>query len=154
MKISFNTTNDMSLMNYKSQAAMYNTMQKVGKGKRKVSVLLDKSSQKFLETFMKEFKKTFEKNASLNQVKNILSFAEYIIKTVSVEKGKKRSKVISLLLSYEEQDFLCMQLQESIKGVIQTKKDLKWYNLIKKLMFTSYKTQCESLYDVIKKATK
>lgn len=154
MKISFNATNDMNVMNYKSQAAMYNAMQKVGRGKRKVSVLLDKSAQKFLETFMKEFKKTFEQNASLNQVKNILSFAEYVLKTVSVEKGKKRAKVLPLLISYEEQDFLCMQLQESIKGVIQTKKDLKWYNFIKKIMFASYKTQCESMYDVIKKATK
>lgn len=154
MKITANNINDMDIMNMKSQASMLNIVQKIGKGKRKVSVLLDKSSQKFLESFMKELLKTMETNPQMSKLKNVTDFFNYVIKSVTFDKKQKRPKVLSLLLSYEEQDFMCMHLLEAVKGIKANKGNLKWYNLFKKMAFASYTTQCQHLYDIFKKATK
>lgn len=152
MKIAMNNISDMSLMNMKSQMKLMNLMQKIGKGKRKVAIPLDRSAQKFMSSFVKELKKMTEQNQGADKMKNIIYFMDYILKIVEPQKGKKRPKTAFLAVSYDEQDFLALQMSESIKAIELQRGNLKWYNLIKKFLFSSYKAQCENMYELIKKA--
>lgn len=146
-----NNMNEMSVINMKSQMALMSAMQKVGKGKRKVTLELNRTNQRFLSSFMKEFKKTLEKE-STNKVNNILSFADYIIKNTESTRKNKKPKIVLLLISYEEQDFLRLQMAETVNAIRETRKTLKWYNLIKKITYSSYQTQCSEFLEVLKSA--
>lgn len=134
---------DAEVMNYKSQAQMASLMQKIGKGKRKNEYKLTKRSQQFLEQLCNELKKQMSTYAS--KMPNIISFFDYVIKTLHVEKKKKRPKEKSLFLSYEELDFLKMQLKHSIKGMEGEIAKLKWYNFLKRKLYKTMVKQTEIL---------
>ena len=74
-------------------------------------------------------------------------FFDYLKKHVHVEKGQKREKKKKILLSYDEQDYLVMQIRASVKEIENLNANLKWYNLIKKLIYSSVKAQNVLLLD-------
>lgn len=141
--VNANRLNDMDIFNMKNQARLASSIQKIGKGKRKVEINLSKSSQKYLDQVIVELKKQMAENNAM--LPNISSFFDYVQKNVHVEKGQKREKYKKLLISYDEQDFLVIQVKSMIKEVENQKANLKFYNLIKKVIFSSVKAQNELL---------
>ncbi|VWL85554.1 viral A-type inclusion protein [Oceanivirga miroungae] len=143
-----NSVTDMEIMNIKNQAKMTQVLQKVGRGRRKVEVYLSKTSQKFIEQLATELKKQmaiYDK-----KMPNIFDFFDYIIKCVHVEKRQKREKYKKIMLSYDEKDFLDMQIKGTLEELERQKKALKWYNIIKKIAFSSVKKQNEFLLNEIR----
>ena len=138
-----NRLNDMDVLNIKQQAKLAASIQKIGKSKRKVEVSISKSSQRYLDQVIVELKKQMTSNNAM--LPNISSFFDYIQKNVHVEKGQKREKYKKFAISYDEQDFLVMQIKSMIKEVENQKAQLKFYNLIKKVIFSSVKAQNELL---------
>ena len=103
-------------------------IQKIGRGKRNSKVELSKGNMKYLAKLVKEMKKQmlpYEKQAS-----NVFTFLNYLEK-----EAKSKRKKITLTLSYEELDFLKMQVRESTKAVEELKQNLKWHNMIKKVVY-------------------
>ena len=88
------------------------------------------------------------------QLPNMFSFFDYLQKQVEVvkTKGKKKEKTKSVLLSYEELDFLKMQIRETTKGIKTEKEKLKWNNLIKKALYKTLLKQNELLSEELSKA--
>ena len=64
------------------------------------------------------------------QASNVFTFLNYLEK-----EAQSKSKKITLTLSYEELDFLKMQVRESTKAVEELKQNLKWHNMIKKIVY-------------------
>ena len=123
-----NTVNNMTLVNAKSQSKAASLVQKIGKGKRKAKVELSKGNMKYLGKLVKEMKKQmlpYEKQAG-----NVFTFLNYLEK-----EAQSKSKKITLMLSFEELDFLKMQVKESTKAIEDLRLNLKWYNLFKKFMY-------------------
>ena len=123
-----NTVTNMTLVNAKSQSKAASLIQKIGKGKRKAKVELSKGNMKYLGKLVKEMKKQmlpYEKQAG-----NVFTFLNYLEK-----EAQSKSKRITLMLSFEELDFLKMQVKESTKAVEELRLNLKWYNLFKKFMY-------------------
>lgn len=141
--INANKINDMEMFNIKNQAKFSMILQKIGKGKRKVEVSLSKNSQKYLDQMIDELKKQMDQYKA--QMGNIFEFLDYLKKNVHVNKGQKREKYKKVLLSYEEQDYLVIQAKSTIKEIDKLKASLKWYNLLKKMIYSSVKTQNELL---------
>ena len=136
-----NTINDMTLVNAKSQAKMTQLMQKIGKGKRRVKVTLSKSTRSYLIKMLEEMKKqmaVYEK-----QLPNLFQFFNYLEKEARIVKQNKKQKTKDIVLSYEELDFLKIQIKETIKGIDNLKSSLKWYNLVKKGLYKTLKKQNE-----------
>ena len=136
-----NTINDMTLVNAKSQAKMTQLIQKIGKGKRRVKVTLSKSTRSYLIKMLEEMKKqmaVYEK-----QLPNLFQFFNYLEKEVRIVKQNKKQKTKDIVLSYEELDFLKIQIKETIKGIDNLKSSLKWYNLVKKGLYKTLKKQNE-----------
>ena len=81
----------------------------------------------------------------MNEKKNDYSFNffNYLEKETKVTKANKKEKTKDVLLSYEEVDFLKLQLKETIKGIEMQSKNLKWYNFLKKSMYKMLKKQTE-----------
>lgn len=141
--INANKINDMEMFNIKNQAKFGMILQKIGKGKRKVEIKLSKNSQKYLDQMIDELKKQMDQYKT--QMGNIFDFLDYLKKHVHVNKGQKREKLKKIMLSYEEQDYLVMQAKSTIKEIDKIKAELKWYNIIKKVLYSSVKTQNEVL---------
>ena len=123
-----NTVTNMTLVNAKSQSKAASLIQKIGKGKRKAKVELSKGNMKYLGKLVKEMKKQmlpYEKQAG-----NVFTFLNYLEK-----EAQSKSKRITLMLSFEELDFLKMQVKESTKAIEDLRLNLKWYNLFKKFMY-------------------
>lgn len=123
-----NTVTNMTLVNAKSQSKAASLIQKIGKGKRKAKVELSKGNMKYLGKLVKEMKKQmlpYEKQAA-----NVFTFLNYLEK-----EAQSKSKRITLMLSFEELDFLKMQVKESTKAVEELRLTLKWYNLAKKFIY-------------------
>ena len=136
-----NTINDMTLVNAKSQAKMTQFIQKIGKGKRRVKVTLSKSTRSYLIKMLEEMKKqmaVYEK-----QLPNLFQFFNYLEKEARIVKQNKKQKTKDIVLSYEELDFLKIQIKETIKGIDNLKSSLKWYNLVKKGLYKTLKKQNE-----------
>lgn len=139
--------NEMEMFNIKNQAKMAQIMQKIGKSKRKIDITLSKSSIKYLSQVVKELKKqmiSYEK-----QLPNLYDFFNYLEKNVTYEKGTKVPKKKTFSISYDEQDYLVMQIRATIKEIENQRANLKWYNIIKKIMFSSVKTQNNLLLDEV-----
>ncbi|MCJ8343810.1 MAG: hypothetical protein MJH09_13360 [Cetobacterium sp.] len=118
-----NSMNPMEMRNMSSMMGMMNNIQKIGKGKRKYSVKLDKSIKKFLSKFIDEVKKQFTLNS---QTENLGAFFDYV-KMVADDKNK-----MELKLSFEELDFMKRMVSDSIKGMEGM--NFKWYQFVKKSM--------------------
>ena len=134
--------NPMEMNSMSSMMGMMSVLQKIGKGKRKYSVKLEKNHKKFLARFMTDIKKQFEKTYADTQMKGVLTFFDYVKATC------ENKTVNELKLSYEEFDFLKRVLTESLKGLDTM--ELKWYNLIKKVTIKMMKTQYRDVLQQMK----
>lgn len=135
--------NPMEINAMSSMMGMMGILQKIGKGKRKYSIKLDKNHKKFLSRFMVDIKKEFEKTYSnIPQMKGVLTFLDYV--KISCENKDLKE----LNVSYEEFDFLKRMLMDSLKG-IETMK-LKWYQLVKKATVKMMKTQYKAILEQLK----
>lgn len=143
-----NSISDMEIMNIKNQARMSQMLQNVGRGRRKVEIYLSKTSQKFIEQLAIELNKQMAEYGK--KMPNIPDFFDYIIKCVHVEKKQKREKYKKIMLSYDEKDFLDMQIKGTLYELEKQRKNLRWYNIIKKIAFSSVKKQNEILLSEIR----
>lgn len=125
--------NPMEMNSMSSMMGMMSILQKIGKGKRKYSVKLEKNHKKFLSRFMTDIKKQYEKMYSDSQMKGILTFFDYVKST------SENKSATELKLSYEEFDFLKRLLTDSLRQMDTM--PLKWYNLIKKATIKMLKVQ-------------
>ena len=134
-----NSVNDMEIINAKAQAKMSQLVQKIGKGKRRVTVTFNKTTRSYVAKLIEEMKK--QMIAYEKQLPNLFNFFNYLEKETKVTKANKKEKTKDVLLSYEEVDFLKLQLKETIKGIEMQSKNLKWYNFLKKSMYKMLKKQ-------------
>ncbi len=139
-KVNPNNMNPMQMNAMSSMMGMMNSIQKIGKGKRKYSVSLDKGTKKFLSKFIEEIKKQFAVNSGMQ---NVGQFLDYV-KSVADSKDKTELK-----LSYEEQEFLTRMVADAVKGMEAVQ--FKWYQLIKKSMTKVMSKQYRELLAQLKK---
>ena len=142
-----NSVNDMEIINAKAQAKMSQLVQKIGKGKRRVTVTFNKTTRSYVAKLIEEMKK--QMIAYEKQLPNLFNFFNYLEKETKVTKANKKEKTKDVLLSYEEVDFLKLQLKETIKGIEMQSKNLKWYNFLKKSMYKMLKKQTEETLEII-----
>lgn len=139
-KVNANNMNPMQMNAMSSMMGMMNSIQKIGKGKRKYTVNLDKSTKKFLSKFIEEVKKQFSTN---NATPNVVQFLDYVKATADI-KDKMELKV-----SYEELEFLTRMISDSIRGMEAV--EFKWYQFIKKGMTKAMVKQYRELLSQLKK---
>lgn len=137
-----NNLNPMQMNNMSSMAGMMNTIQKIGKGKRKYTVKLDKNSKKFLSKFIDEVKKQFAGPMG-GQGQGVVEFFNYV-KSICESKDKDE-----LRMSFEELEFMKKMLADSIKGLEAMQ--FKWYQLIRKTMVKLMVKQYRELLTQINK---
>ena len=87
---------------------------------------------------MKKQMKVYEK-----QLPNIFQFFGYLEKEIKITKENKKEKTKDVSLSFEELDFLKLQIRETIKGIDNMKTKLKWYNFLKKGLYKTLRKQNE-----------
>ena len=133
------TLSPMEMNNMSSMMGMMNSIQKIGKGKRKYTVKLDKTDKKLLVRFINEAKKQFTDTNSTSQYKGVYDFLTYVVDVAS----KKEST--ELKLSYEEHDFIKRMLQDSLRGM----KNMQffWYQFIRKFTVKILAKQYQSLLE-------
>ena len=147
--VNANSITDMDMMNARSQASMAAQLQRIGLAKRKKVITLSKNGQKYLEQMIIEMEKQmkiYEK-----QLPNLFQFFAYMKKELNVVKGKKREKEKSIVVSFEEYDLLVKQMKDIIKGLEVEKSKLKWYSLMKKMVFSTMRKQTSNLLDELLK---
>ena len=147
--VNANSITDMDMMNARSQASMAAQLQRIGLAKRKKVITLSKNGQKYLEQMIIEMEKQmkiYEK-----QLPNLFQFFAYMKKELNVVKGKNREKEKSILVSFEEYDLLVKQMKDIIKGLEVEKSKLKWYSLMKKMVFSTMRKQTSNLLDELLK---
>ena len=127
----------MEMNNMSSMMGMMNSIQKIGKGKRKYTIQLDKNDKKLLVRFINEAKKQFSDTASNSQYAGVYNFLNYITDVAS----KKESTEIKM--SYEEQDFVKRMLQDSVRGM--EKMQFFWYQFIRKFTIKTLSKQYREL---------
>lgn len=125
-RINPNTMSPMEMNQMSSMMGMMSSLQKIGKGKRKYSIPLDKANKKFLVQFMDEVKKQFSNSAVATQNKSVYDFLVYVREVAS----KKETK--ELKVNFEEEEFLKRLLKDSLRGMETM--EFKWYQFIKKRM--------------------
>ena len=143
-----NSVSNMDLINQKAQFKMQQLVQKIGKGKRRVTVTFSKMSRGYVAKIIEEMKKEMEQYE--RQLPNLFSFFNYLEKEVKITKENKKEKTKDVKFSYEEIDFFKLQLNETIKGIDTQVATLKWYNLIKKGLFKTLKKQTETVLEEVK----
>lgn len=134
---------DTQYLSLKNQAKMATTMQKIGRTKRKIVITLSRTSQKYLLQMVKEMKKQLVANEK--QLANVFSFFNYLESVLTVKKKQKMPKIKAISISYEEQDYLVMQIKSSINEINNQRLKLRWYNFFKKMAFSALMTQNEKL---------
>lgn len=139
-KVNANNMNPMQMNAMSSMMGMMNSIQKIGKGKRKYSISLDKGTKKFLSKFIEEVKKQFAVNGGMQ---NVGQFLDYV-KSVADSKDKTELK-----LSYEEQEFLTKLVADAVRGMESIQ--FKWYQLIRKSMTKVMAKQYRQLLVQLKK---
>ncbi len=136
-RVNPNAISPMEMNQMSSMMGMMSSLQKIGKGKRKYSIPLDKSSKKFLVRFIDEVKKQFAGSAMADQNKQIYDFLVYV-KEVSEKKESTELKV-----SFEEEEFLKRMLKDSVRGMETM--EFKWYQFVKKRMVKMLTSQYRDL---------
>ena len=142
------SVNNMDLISQKAQFKMQQLVQKIGKGKRRVTVTFSKMSRGYVAKMIEEMKKAMAQYE--RQLPNLFSFFNYLEKEVKITKENKKEKTKDVKFSYEEIDFFKLQLNETIKGIDTQVATLKWYNLIKKGLFKTLKKQTETVLEEVK----
>lgn len=125
-RVNPNGMNPMQMNSMSNMMGMMNSIQRIGKGKRKITVNLDKNNKKFLSKFIEEVKKQFATSAMGAQVNGLGEFFDYI-KSVADAKDQ-----MELKLSFEEYEFLKKMIVDSIRGMEGM--TFKWYQFVKKGM--------------------
>ena len=143
-----NSVSNMDLINQKAQFKMQQLVQKIGKGKRRVTVTFSKMSRGYVAKMIEEMKKAMAQYE--RQLPNLFSFFNYLEKEVKITKENKKEKTKDVKFSYEEIDFFKLQLNETIIGIDTQVAMLKWYNLIKKGLFKTLKKQTETVLEEVK----
>ena len=143
-----NSVSNMDLINQKAQFKMQQLVQKIGKGKRRVTVTFSKMSRGYVAKMIEEMKKAMAQYE--RQLPNLFSFFNYLEKEVKITKENKKEKTKDVKFSYEEIDFFKLQLNETIKGIDTQVATLKWYNLIKKGLFKTLTKQTETVLEEVK----
>ena len=143
-----NSVSNMDLINQKAQFKMQQLVQKIGKGKRRVTVTFSKMSRGYVAKMIEEMKKAMAQYE--RHLPNLFSFFNYLEKEVKITKENKKEKTKDVKFSYEEIDFFKLQLNETIKGIDTQVATLKWYNLIKKGLFKTLKKQTETVLEEVK----
>ncbi len=141
-RVNPNAMNPMQMNNMSSMMGMMNSIQKIGKGKRKYSIMLDKNNKKFLAKFIDEVKKQFASSPLGAQGQGVSDFFDYV-KKMSEDKNQMELKV-----SFEEYEFLKKMVIDSIKGMEGMQ--FKWYQLIKKGMIKMMVKQYRELLTKLK----
>lgn len=116
----------MEMNNLSSMMGMMNSIQKIGKSKRKYSVKLEKGDKKLLVKFISEAKKQFSETSSNDQYVGVYNFLNYV-GDIAANKDTAELKV-----SFEEFEFLKKMLIDSVRGMEQMK--FFWYQFIRKSM--------------------
>ncbi|GLI56535.1 hypothetical protein PM10SUCC1_20490 [Propionigenium maris DSM 9537] len=142
-RINPNNLNPMQMNNMSSMMGMMNTMQRIGKSKRKYTIKLEKANKKFLAKFIDEIKKQFAGQETAPQQQGVIDFLDYL-KTQCEIKDRTEVKV-----SFEELEFLKRMIGDSIRGMEGMQ--FKWYQLIKKAMMKVMLNQYKQLFEEIKK---
>lgn len=142
-RINPNNLNPMQMNNMSSMMGMMNTMQRIGKSKRKYTIKLEKANKKFLAKFIDEIKKQFAGQETAPQQQGVIDFLDYL-KTQCEIKDRTEVKV-----SFEELEFLKRMIGDSIRGMESMQ--FKWYQIIKKMMMKAMLTQYKQLFEEIKK---
>lgn len=132
----------MQLNSLSAQMGMLSSMQKIGKGKRKYSLPLDKGQKKLMSRFINEAKKQFSNVDSNSQYKGVYNFLNYVTESAD----NKNTKEIKL--SYEEYEFLKKMVGDSVKSMENM--SFLWYQFIKKLMMKIMHKQYKELYKAFK----
>jgi len=102
----------------------------------------------------KEMKKQIKAQiGNEKQVANLFQFFNYFEKETEVTKQNKKIKEKTILLSYEEMDYLKLQLKETVKRVEEAKQPLKWYQFLQKLRFNFVKKQSEMALEELGNST-
>lgn len=125
-RVNPNGMNPMQMNSMSGMMGMMNSIQRIGKGKRKIAVVLDKSNKKFLSKFIDEVKRQFLSSAMGAQTANLGEFFDYI---KSIADSKEQ---MELKLSFEEYEFLKRMLIDSVRGMEGM--TFKWYQFVKKGM--------------------
>lgn len=120
------TMSPMEMNNISSMMGMMNSIQKIGKGKRKYSVKLEKGDKKLLVKFIDEAKKQFSGTTSIDQYAGVYGFLNYVGETAA------NKDTTELKVSFEEYEFLKKMLIDSVKGM--EKMQFFWYQFIRKTM--------------------
>ena len=141
-RVNPNAMNPMQMNNMSSMMGMMNSIQKIGKGKGKYSIMLDKNNKKFLAKFIDEVKKQFASSPLGAQGQGVSDFFDYV-KKMCEDKNQMELKV-----SFEEYEFLKKMVIDSIKGMEGM--EFKWYQLIKKGMIKMMVKQYRELLTKLK----
>ncbi len=142
-RINPNNLNPMQMNNMSSMMGMMNTMQRIGKSKRKYAIKLEKANKKFLAKFIDEIKKQFAGQETAPQQQGVIDFLDYLKAQCEI---KDRTEV---KVSFEELEFLKRMIGDSIRGMEGMQ--FKWYQIIKKMMMKVMLTQYKQLFEEIKK---
>lgn len=137
-----NNMSNVDMMNNQAMMGMSAFVQKLGKGKRKYNVKMEKSSKKFLAKLADEMKKQILTQGVNAQTKSVVNFFEYLQK-----EGKNKDKVLKL--SYEELEFIKQTVHGSIKQMGAT--EYKWYQFIRKIVMKMMAVQYKALYEELNK---
>lgn len=126
MRVNPATMNPMEMNNMSSMMGMMNSIQKIGKSKRKYSVKLEKGDKKLLVKFINEAKKQFSETTSGDQYIGVYNFLNYVADTAA------NKDTTELKVSFEEYEFLKRMLIDSVRAM--EKMQFFWYQFIKKGM--------------------
>lgn len=147
-----NSINDMTVMNVKSQSQMrlQQLFVKIGKGKRKVKVTLSKMSRSYLNKMFEQMLKQIPE-ADQKKAPNVVHFINYMDKETKITKENKKIKTKDIMLSFDEYDFLKLQIKEALKELDVRVKKLKWYQFIQKSSHKLMKKQMEQMQEELNK---
>lgn len=137
-----NQMSQVEMMNTQSMMGVANFIQKLGKGKRKFNIKIEKYNKKFLAKVAAEMKKQIAGQGENPQMKNVTQFFDYL------EKEAKNPNEI-LQLSYEELEFLKKTLVGSAQQMAEMK--FKWYQFLKKMLYGMMVKQYKALIQDINK---
>jgi len=143
MKLNPGRFNNQDMMNAQAFSGIMSKIEKLGKGKRKYKVILDKTTKKYFGKMISEFIKQLQGYESNPQTKKIIEFYEFVI----LEAKKPANQPI--MLSFEELEFLKGTLAETIKGLEKAK--FKWYDIFRKVLTKTMVKQNRLILEELKK---
>ncbi|MGM0508212.1 MAG: hypothetical protein ACQERZ_03490 [Fusobacteriota bacterium] len=137
-----NQMSQIDMMKNKSMMGMASYVQKLGKGKRKHVLKIEKHNKKMLGKLAGELKKQASAYGE-QQAKGMLNFLSYL------ENEAKKKKKKELKVSFAELNFLKKTLRESLARMDEM--EYKWYQFFRKWMM---KLMAKQYRELLKDITK